>query len=329
MAKNLGESQLTQVWQQVLNTSPIGKNTNFFEIGTSLQAVLLFTEIEKITGKAWPLSTLLEAPTIAEMAKVISQSKQEVTYQYLVPIQRQGTKAPFFCVHTTSGNILSFYELGSKMGTERPFYGLQAKGLLKGQTPNNSVRQMALDYLKEIRNVQPKGPYFLGGMCLGAFVALKMAQQLQTMREEVAMLVLIDTPSYQHYLSRQAAKRPKTLLYYTAKFFHHLVRGSILRIVYNFIRFKYFKNQEEIVSQAHSQAMAHNQPQKYGGPTTYILPGQKDFETRSSWFDLIPQAKIQTISSEHGNILESTYVDEVAKIIKSGLNEAQLKPLKG
>jgi len=53
---------------------------------------------------------------------------------------------------------------------------------------------MAKDYLAEVRLVQPKGPYYLGGFSGGGLAALDMARQLIDAGEEVALLVMLDTP---------------------------------------------------------------------------------------------------------------------------------------
>jgi len=79
------------------------------------------------------------------------------------------------------------------MGEDQPFYGLQPPALSKGQALS-SVEAMAAYYLQEIRTLQPEGPYYLGGGCFGGLVALEMAQQLKAQGQEVALLVLIDTP---------------------------------------------------------------------------------------------------------------------------------------
>jgi thioesterase domain-containing protein len=53
---------------------------------------------------------------------------------------------------------------------------------------------MATQYIGAMRVVQPKGPYFVGGMCAGGIVALEIAQQLCFMGEKVGPLMLIDPP---------------------------------------------------------------------------------------------------------------------------------------
>jgi pimeloyl-ACP methyl ester carboxylesterase len=50
---------------------------------------------------------------------------------------------------------------------------------------------MAEDYFQAIRSIQPHGPYYLIGYCLGALVMFELAQQLVREGEKTA-LVLID-----------------------------------------------------------------------------------------------------------------------------------------
>jgi thioesterase domain-containing protein len=54
------------------------------------------------------------------------------------------------------------------------------------------MKTIARYYLKEIRRVQPRGPYYLGGYCIGGLVAFEMAQQLRAAEEEVECLVLFE-----------------------------------------------------------------------------------------------------------------------------------------
>jgi thioesterase domain-containing protein len=52
---------------------------------------------------------------------------------------------------------------------------------------------MAAHYIGEIREVQPHGPYYIGGYSLGGEIAFEMAHQLVAAGEKVALLVLFDT----------------------------------------------------------------------------------------------------------------------------------------
>jgi thioesterase domain-containing protein len=54
---------------------------------------------------------------------------------------------------------------------------------------------MAASYLDAVREVQPAGPYSLGGWSFGGLVAFEMARQLVSAGEEVAILVLFEVSS--------------------------------------------------------------------------------------------------------------------------------------
>ncbi len=54
---------------------------------------------------------------------------------------------------------------------------------------------MAERYVREMREVQPSGPYSLGGYSFGSTVAFEMARQLRAAGEEVGSLVILDMPA--------------------------------------------------------------------------------------------------------------------------------------
>ena len=84
----------------------------------------------------------------------------------------------------------------------RPVYGLQGQGLDPGQQPHDRIEDMADAYLREIRGVQPHGPYLLGGWSMGGLIALEAARQLAAGGEEVSLLAMFDT-----YLSMPEFKK--------------------------------------------------------------------------------------------------------------------------
>jgi thioesterase domain-containing protein len=88
--------------------------------------------------------------------------------------------------------VLWFRDLARCFAPDHPFYGLQARGLDGIQEPFSRIEAMAAYYIDEIRRLQPRGPYFLGGASFGGAVALEMAQQLRQQGEEVALLAIFD-----------------------------------------------------------------------------------------------------------------------------------------
>ena len=188
------EMQLVKIWEEILQAHPVGVQDNFFEVGgNSLLAVRLMAQIQDQFAKNLPLSTLFQGATIEELASILRQQGEIQQWSSLVGIQTKGSKPPFFCVHPIGGNVLCYADLAHHLGNEQPFYGLQARGITGKQKPRISIEDMATDYLESIRSVQPQGPYYLGGWSFGGLVAFEMAQQFQSLGEQVALLALIDT----------------------------------------------------------------------------------------------------------------------------------------
>jgi len=148
--------------------------------------------MEKSFGKRLPLATLFQAPTIAQLA-VILQEDVAPRWSSLVPIQPLGSRQPFFCVHAVGGNVLEYYDLARHLGADQPFYGLQSKGLEGKHQPHTRIADMAAHYIKEIRELQPVGPYLIGGRSLGGIIAFEMACQLREQGQEVGLLALLDS----------------------------------------------------------------------------------------------------------------------------------------
>jgi amino acid adenylation domain-containing protein len=188
------ELQLTKIWESVLGVKPIGIMDNFFEIGGhSLLAARLFSKIEKAMKVKLPLATLFHASTVELLANVIRGKDWNANWSSLIPIQPGGSKPPLLFVHGAGGNVLLYRELALHLGKDQPFYGLQAQGL-DGKKPRYlRFEDMAAHYVKEARSLQPEGPYFLGGYCLGGTIALEMAQQLVSQGQEVALLAMVET----------------------------------------------------------------------------------------------------------------------------------------
>jgi amino acid adenylation domain-containing protein len=192
--KDALELQLAGIWESVLGIRHIGMDQNFFDLGGhSILAVRLMHRIEQALQRKLPITTLLQAPTIGGLAELMRREGWSPSWSSLVPIQPRGSKLPFFCVHGIGGTVLRFRDLARYLGQDQVFYGLQAKGLDGRQPCAASVEEMAADYIRDIRQIQPQGPYFLGGYSFGGMVSLEMAQQLRAQGEEVALVALLDT----------------------------------------------------------------------------------------------------------------------------------------
>ncbi|MET3929683.1 amino acid adenylation domain-containing protein [Lysobacter sp. OAE881] len=196
--------QLLEIWRDLLRKPDIGADDDFFSLGGhSLQAVQMFHRFNKQTGVNLPLATLLTARTVRALAREYQRVSNDIhahgddarpdPWAPLVPIRPHGEGAPLFLVHAVGGNVLNYRPLAEAMPAGIPVYGLQALGLDGRTAPLDSVEKMAERYVREIRSVQPHGPYHLAGGSMGGIIAFEMAQQLMAAGETVGMLGLVDT----------------------------------------------------------------------------------------------------------------------------------------
>ncbi|MBI5099966.1 MAG: amino acid adenylation domain-containing protein, partial [Nitrospirae bacterium] len=186
--RNKLEIQLTEIWEKILGVHPIGITDNFFDLGGhSLLAVRLTSEIRKITSKDFPVMALFHNQTIERLAEIIADRRWSVHWSSAVPIHTGGSKKPLFTVHDT--NMARFLE------PDQPLYILTHPSKDENLAPYSTVEKMAAKNLHEMRTVQPKGPYIIGGYCFWAIVALEMAHQLTKQGDEVSLLFLVE-PSY-------------------------------------------------------------------------------------------------------------------------------------
>jgi thioesterase domain-containing protein/aryl carrier-like protein len=191
--RNGYEARLFNLWANVLDHQNFGIDDNFFDLGaSSFQAVQLLSQMRKTFEQEISVAALFAAPTIAQMAEVLSSGKAAQPWSSLVPIKPSGRKAPIFLVHHGGGGITGYAKLAGALDPDRPLYGLQEPGIENGQSLPTSVIEIARLYVQEIQSIQPHGPYFLGGFCFGGVVAFEMAQQLREQGEDVDLLILLD-----------------------------------------------------------------------------------------------------------------------------------------
>ena len=208
------ERELVAFWSELLGVDRVGIEDDFFELGGySLIAVRLFARVRKRFGLEFPLSILFEAPTVAKLAALLRAELglefgdehggapvvERPNWTHLVPMQvrqagsKQSSRPPFFLCAGMFGNVMNLRHLAGHIGNDQPFYGLQAMGVDGRSAPHTTFEEQAAAYLEEVREVQPQGPYFLGGFSGGGIVAYEMARQLREAGEVVGALVMLDT----------------------------------------------------------------------------------------------------------------------------------------
>ncbi|NOT47998.1 MAG: amino acid adenylation domain-containing protein [Acidobacteria bacterium] len=359
------ESKLVKIWEKTLGIQPIGVKDNFFELGGhSLKAIRMFAEVEETFGKNIPLATLFESGTIEKLAAILRQDGWTAPESSLVPIQPKGTKLPFFCIHAKGGNVLFYRDLAKYLGDDQPFYGLQARRLAGRQIGHATVEEMAEFYIKEIKALQPDGPYCVGGSSFGGLVAFEIAQQLYRQGEKIALLALLDTgtPDYPkilpnttafrlkvYQLIRRAQHHKDSLKAFSAKEKADYVLEKLRKV-----KLKYWRKVRDIYKKAvrnfygvtrgvnsiptsyiQIEDLIRKAGQKYspevypGNMTLFrasIQPMGIQPDPTLGWENLV-EGKIETheVPGHHGSIVAKPYVHVLAKNLRDCLEAVQLE----
>jgi thioesterase domain-containing protein/acyl carrier protein len=184
------ETRLKEIWQRLLKLNTVGLDQDFFALGGhSLLAARMLVQVEQWLGAKLPHSVLVEHPTIHGLASHLRQSPAG-KWPALVTIQRGAFLLPLFIAHGLGGSLLSFIELAGALGPEQPVYGLQFPAFIDEHQAD--LRILAANYVKQVRAVQPAGPYNLAGHSSGGLVVFEMACQIMEQGETVGLLALLD-----------------------------------------------------------------------------------------------------------------------------------------
>ncbi|QFY90732.1 amino acid adenylation domain-containing protein [Magnetovirga frankeli] len=206
------ERRLATIWQKLLQRPTIGVGDHFFELGgNSLMAVRLMAAIQKEWQIQLPLAKLFQKPTLEALAVEITAlcASGQTEASILVPLRLapsgvgpgagSGTgpgqcgKPPLFLIHAGSGTVFCYRDCAPHLDPSRPVYAIQSPGFVQGQQVPASVGQMAERYLSAIKQLQPQGPYYLGGWCQGGAIAFEMAHQLQQNGDQLGLLFLLNS----------------------------------------------------------------------------------------------------------------------------------------
>ncbi|ALF55339.1 hypothetical protein ACX27_24975 [Nostoc piscinale CENA21] len=325
----------------------------------SLAIVNLAGELEQWLGRRISSTVAYEHPTIVALANYLANTTvvNSELPKCLIPLQTHGTKPPLFCIHPLAGVVFPYYELARLINAEQPFYALQSVGIDGQEQPLNKIEDMASRYIQALRAIQPHGPYFIGGWSFGAYVALEIATQLQKQGQQVAKVILLDTPplspdktinffnllkffltsSLQHswpyiydyfYLCFAKDKSQHSMDFW------HLMSlinpQSIAKVVEHESKLMKFRQPvlQRILQiiQANSEALINYNPKLYPGKMTLFYTksqfGNHDQDPTRGWLDLAAQGlEIYQIPGHHFNLLRLPHVEVLAQKLTACLDE--------
>ena len=204
------EKKLVAIFSAVLDIdqSKISVHDNFFDLGGhSLLVIKVLTAIQVEMGIELKISAFFQASTAYDLGQLIWLCEERkklindkecwlnshLTASSLVALQNYGNKKPLFLIHPVGGTVFCYLGLSKYLGSDQPCYAIQDPSIESGMIMYSSVEEMAAQYIHFIQQIQPHGPYYLGGHSFGGMVAAEMAYQLLEAGEGIAFLGMLDT----------------------------------------------------------------------------------------------------------------------------------------
>lgn len=314
------ELALQEIWIETLGRA-VGVEDDFFELGgDSLQALALVDRARERVGLQLSLRLLLTHPTIAELAGVLDRGTSSA-WESLVPLEPAGNQRPLFCIHAEGGHVMHLMPLARALPAALPVYGLQARGLDSDLEPLTSFSEMGELYAREIRTVQPSGPYRLLSHCAGISIAIAVAQKLLEQGESVELLALVDAsrpPIPQP--PPGTAQRVFRWLEMLWRFAKRVLRGEISQVlseVHQLLRLR-------LLSSGHSESLSTRErigdlitlesrrwsTQHYGGRIT-LLQSQnigRSGRWTDAWYRFAPNGvTFRRLDTDHETILDQPH----------------------
>jgi thioesterase domain-containing protein len=311
---------LRSIWQHVFQRSPIDVNDDFFDLGgNAWLAAELFTEIDTQLGAHLAPTTICNAPTIAALAAAIRSPQARGPAMLLK--QGAAQTMPIFMLHGIGSSAVDLVPLVRRMPVDQPIYGLEAQGNDGTQTPIDRIEDIAQSCATAIREIQPHGPYFLIGYSLGGLVALEIAQQLNAQKQEIGLLVMLDSYPDRRYLSFPQYAR--LLLQLAKKRISDQTNSAnpreVRAIQSGGSPHKSLLDALQGTKDAHYRALRNYRPRFYDGEVKFVraaVPSRFPADPVPVWSPLIRKLTVETLPGEHVTML-TTSIDQLASLLST------------
>lgn len=191
------ETRLAQIWREILGVKSVDASADFFELGGhSLLAARLLARVEGAFGHRISMSALFESPGFTAFANLLrSPRQQDFDFREVVRMGSRHAERTIFAINNTG----IFLTLSQRLNEGLSVTALQLfdPSIERERLPV-TIEETAGQYVRLIREIQPRGPYVLVGWCNGGTLAFETARQLLEAGAIVSRVFLIDTwiPGY-------------------------------------------------------------------------------------------------------------------------------------
>ncbi|WP_039913290.1 non-ribosomal peptide synthetase [Cellvibrio mixtus] len=353
------EEQIATIWKEHFNQNDIGLHTDFFSLGDSIDAIQILEQINKTLNIKLASGALMDFPSIQKLTVHIEalhekSAPKKGTPQLITQLKTANAKArKIFLIHPVGGTTYFYRTLADAFTHDIGIYAIHAQGINDDLAPLTSIEAMVTRYLNDIRQIQPHGPYAIGGASFGGVVAFAMACHLKKAGENVELLFMIDAPN------------PKTITDVTEEDYE-IMAGSlvdnfddknqlneVIRKLQNMSedqRYEYFGDQLKsrsstggidtdsqylktlmAIHQINNSAMLRYVPGVYDGQMVYFRPSQKSLDHLGLQMDVDWQPHVQkpiiahTIHGNHFTMNEGQGAIMIAHYLEKHLFTASEK----
>lgn len=322
------ESWLANIVARRLGCASVQRDVDFSELGaTSLALTGILVDVRLAFHVDLTAADVVHAMTVTTLARVVDERHSELDRakarstvdRVLVPLRTDGAGTPLFVVAGAGVPAVGLAPLARRI-TERPVYALQARGLDARALPHRTIGGAARAYVRELRRVQPHGPYALAGHSLGAWIALEMAHILRRQGEEVDRVVLLDPRLFRWILDRlpgghaleAAPPDPAAAMSRPSRF--ALVRQGWRVAAAGIVR---FSTTERWLAFAIIgwMALRRHTPTPWDGPTTVVVT-DSNVSDRASWEAVATGSlDMSAVPGPHVDMVREPTVELVAQVI--------------
>lgn len=177
--QNAMEAEVLDIWQQILNISPISVEDNFFAIGgNSLGAIRILSALrQRKPQNRTTIADLFNNPTIRSFAKVIEAGNDQAGSEVIV-LRASGTKPMLYCFPGLLVSTREYVKLVDYLGADQPATGFICYSLSEQKQIGASVDEIIESYVDYIRSHSKGQPCYFLGWSWGGLLAYEAARRL-------------------------------------------------------------------------------------------------------------------------------------------------------